>query len=199
MDADHPRFILIRIAAHDRSSRQSHARIVNATRPRDRGSSNRPASLGARRASDSCRRPKSRNLRSDSRRWVPISDNRLPARRSLRAASPVIDAGDLRYVSSAKREGRAQPTLGVIRACDGADTNKCSSAHTITGGHQMDDLGLWGRELRRISDQVRTWPPAEQRSAAIRGLSPQRHSAEGNGTQATSHARSEATESESDE
>ena len=42
----------------------------------------------------------------------------------------------------------------------------------------MDDRGLWGRELGRISDEVRSWPVAEQRSAAIRGWSPQRHSAE---------------------
>ncbi len=40
----------------------------------------------------------------------------------------------------------------------------------------MEDRGLWGRELHRISDQVRAWPAPEQRSAAIRGWSPLRHS-----------------------
>jgi hypothetical protein len=56
----------------------------------------------------------------------------------------------------------------------------------------MDDRGLWGRELGRIRDQVRSWPATEQRSAAIRGWSPQRHSAETPGASNTSQDSSGA-------
>lgn len=36
----------------------------------------------------------------------------------------------------------------------------------------MEDRGLWGRELQRVSNQVRTWPRYLQRSAAIRDWNP---------------------------
>lgn len=38
------------------------------------------------------------------------------------------------------------------------------------------DIGCWGRELKRIAAVVRSWPLERQSSAAIRGISPLRHS-----------------------
>lgn len=36
----------------------------------------------------------------------------------------------------------------------------------------MEDRGLWGKELQRVSNQVRTWPRYLQRSAAVRDWNP---------------------------
>lgn len=40
----------------------------------------------------------------------------------------------------------------------------------------MREPGEFGRHLRRVADEVRSWPLSEQRSQAIRRQAPPRHS-----------------------